>query len=77
MKVYKTIEHDKYRVTVERLDIIKTGKGQYLTSYWDKACSAYELDRDIYLFETLTEAYEKALEIVAEENILKVYNHGL
>ena len=77
MKVYKTIENDKYRVTVESLDIIKTGKGQFLATYWDKVAYAYELDRDIYLYQTLAQAYEKALEIVADENILKVYNHGL
>jgi hypothetical protein len=71
MKIYKTIEHDKYRVTVE-----KTDRGDYLAAFWDKNWT-HESDRDIYLYQTLAEAYEKALEIVAEENILKVYNHGL
>jgi hypothetical protein len=70
MKVYKTIDHDKYRVTVESL-----GNGQFCATF--NYSHGYESDRDIYPYKTLVEAYEKALEIVAEENILKVYNHGL
>jgi hypothetical protein len=71
MKVYKTIEHDKYRVTVEQTD-----NGKYRVCFWDKHWVKPD-ERDYDVFNTIAEAYERALDMVAEENLLKIYNHSL